>query len=122
MCIRDRLTPSVEAEPEVSSAETAALFKASLILNWACARNSSLDKFGVASLDIPDVKISLVTNVSVSKSTDIAFKATTSSSALIWLNLIEKDPSLTGSNETFLSSLKALLIALSTSDANVSAV
>ena len=116
------LTPNVDAEPEVSSAETAALFNASLTLSCACAKNSSLDKLGVASLDIPDVKISLVTKVSVSKFTEIAFSATTSSSALIWLNLMEKDPSLTGSKDTFLSSLKALFIALSTSEASVSAV
>ena len=38
------------------------------------------------------------------------------------LNFIEKEPSLTGSKDIFLSSLKALFIALSTSEAKVSAV
>ena len=84
------LTPNVDADPEDSSAETAALLSASLILSWACAKNWSLLKLGVASFAIPEVKISLVTKVSVSKFTDIAFRATTSSSALIWLNLMKK--------------------------------
>ena len=106
------------------SADTAALFSASLILNCAWDKNSSLVKFGDATFSIPFVveKIFSVTKLSFIKSTLIADKVWISSLLSSWLNWIEKLPSVTGSIANLESSDKPALIALWTSDASVVAV
>ena len=118
------LTPYVDALFVAPSAETAALFKASLILNWAWAKNSCLSKFGEATFSIPLVELnkSSVTKLSFIKSTLIADNVWSSSLLSNWLNCIEKFPSVTGSIDNFESSPKPALIALWTSCAREAAV
>ena len=106
------------------SAETAALFKASLIWSWAWAKNSSRVKLGDATFSIPLVaeNKSSVMKLSCIKSTLIAVRVWSSSLLSNWLNCIEKLPSVTGSIDNLASSPKPAFIALCTSDARVAAV
>ena len=120
----DELTPYVEELLVLPSAETAALFRASLICNCEWARNSSLVKFGDATFSIPLVAAnkSSVIKLSCIKSTLMAVKVCNSSLLSNWLNWIEKLPSVTGSIESLESSPSPALIALWTSEAKVAAV